>query len=288
MVAEKEIIWNEKIRKIIKEQKLTDKEVITLLQSSRKKPAKISTFKIKKKGFKYMYMSDTHIGHSAFLKEVFEEAVRLHKEFKPDFILHAGDHLDGMSGRPGHIYELTHIGFHQQIEYAAKLYNLFKCPIYGIDGNHDGYYAGKNNGGVIVGKELERRVKNYTHLGEMEGDLCVNGIKIKLFHANDGSSYAQSYKLQKLIESFTGGQKPHILHSGHYHKALAMFSRNVYGFESGTLCKQSKFMRGRKLQANIGFGFVTVYPSEHQGVGRIVHEYIPFYLPEEKPQGVKL
>lgn len=160
------------------------------------------------------------------------------KKEKPDFIIHPGDHLEGMSGRPGHIYELSEVGFQQQIKKAADLYSQFgNVPMYGIDGNHDQWYFNKGDKGVVVGEELERRLKNYTHLGQDEGDLEITPkVRIKLFHPNDGSAYATSYKLQKLIESFTGGEKPEIVHQGHYHKALYMFLRNIHGFESGTMC----------------------------------------------------
>jgi len=225
-----------------------------------------------------MYISDTHIGHQKFSEELFDKAIQLARREKVEFIVNAGDHLEGMSHRPGHVYELTHIGFNQQIKRAADLYNQFNgIPHYGIDGNHDQWYFRPQNAGVIVGEELEQRVKGYKNLGQDEGDLIVTpNLKIKLFHANDGSAYANSYKLQKLIESFSGGEKPAIVHSGHYHKALYMFTRGVHGFECGTLMGQSRWMRGKKIPAHMGFGIVDVYYNK-LGVERLKHEFIPHY-----------
>lgn len=228
---------------------------------------------------KYLYMSDTHIGHEKFLYELFDKAVKTVKKEKPDFIIHVGDHLEGMSNRPGHIYELNKVGFSQQIEHAADLYNQFPkgTPMYGIDGNHDQWYYKPQNMGVVVGDELEQRVKSYKNLGQDEADIVISPkVKLKLFHGNDGSAYAVSYKMQKLIESLTGGEKPQILHSGHYHKALYMFLRNVHGFESGTLCGQSKWMRGKKIPAHTGFGVVEVTYDKGGNV-EIDHKFIPDY-----------
>jgi hypothetical protein len=111
------------------------------------------------------------------------------KERKPDFILNAGDNLEGMSGRPGHIYELNCVGFKQQFNYCLELYKqLDEFDHYGIDGNHDQWYFKKNDGGVVVGEELEKSLKNYHHLGQDEGDIVVNKIKIKLYHGGDGTA----------------------------------------------------------------------------------------------------
>ena len=267
---------NEEIIKVVRSSKLTTEELKELL--TREPSIRYRTKKIKfsRQHFKYGYFSDCHIGHEKFREDLFMKAVELYKREHVDFIIDTGDHLEGMSGRHGQIYELTHLGFEQQMGYAEQLYNELPVKTYGIDGNHDAWYKKKMNGGLIVGKELGRRVKNYEHLGEMEGDLNINNVKIKLFHANDMTAYATSYKLQKLIESFSGGEKPNILHSGHYHKALYMFLRNVHGFESGCLMGQSEWMRGKKIQAHIGFGVVDVYINKN-GVERLIHEFYAGY-----------
>lgn len=101
-------------------------------------------------------------------------------------------------------------------------------------------------------------------------------LVIKLYHGGDGTAYADSYKIQKLIESFTGGEKPNIVFSGHYHKSLYLARRNIHGFEAGTLCSQTKFMRGKKIPAHMGFGIVDIFPDK-TGVPRIRHEWIQLY-----------
>ena len=258
---------------------LTEDEAIVALRSFKKgsRPVKHGSVTISRKSFSFGYLSDAHIGHKQFQPKLFEYLVKFFKREKPDFILNTGDHLEGMSGRPGHVYELDHVGFQQQFNYAKELYGqLDMFTHYGIDGNHDQWFYKKNDNGVVVGEELQKSLKNYRHLGQDEGDLEVNNIKIKLFHGNDGTAYATSYKLQKLIESFSGGMKPHILLSGHYHKALYMFSRGIHGLECGTVCGQTGWMRGKKIPAHMGFGFVRVY-FNHRGVERFIHEFIPWY-----------
>lgn len=259
--------------------RLTEEEALQALRSLKvgQKPRRSSSIEISGKSFAFGYFSDAHIGHKKFQPQLFEYMVKFFKQMKPDFILNPGDHLEGMSGRPGHIYELTHLGFKQQFGYTLRLYKMLDEWVhYGIDGNHDQWYFKKSDQGIVVGDELQKNLKNYRNLGQDDGNLTIGNIKINLYHGGDGTAYAQSYKLQKYIESFSSGMKPHIVLSGHYHKALYMFSRGVHGLECGTLCGQTNWMKGKKIPAHMGFGFVRVY-FNHRGVERFVHEFIPWY-----------
>lgn len=222
-------------------------------------------------------IGDTHIGHKMFDEEFFMKAVSYFNKEKVSAVYHVGDILEGMSGREGHIYELTKIGFQSQIKYASELFNEFKVPVFGITGNHDQWYLKKNNAGVDVGSELEKSVKKFTYLGMNEADVFLNGkIKMKLFHPNDGSAYATSYKIQKLMESFGEGEKPHLLFEAHYHKALYIFNRNIHGFESGTLMGQSEFMRLKKIPAHKGFWCVDLWIGD-KSIERLKPEFLAKY-----------
>lgn len=266
---------NDAIRKLADHNGLSDGELKAILVSARHKPNKPRSHKPKRtKRIKILAIADTHIGEKKFKDELFTKAVADSKEV--DVVLHAGDHLEGMSGRPGHIYELRHVGYQAQKTEAVNLYSAINKPIYGIDGNHDQWFKQKNNAGVVVGEELEVSLKNYTHLGEWEGDFHVDNLWIKLFHANDGTSYANSYKGQKLVESLTGGEKPNIILQGHYHKMLYQFTRNVHLFDCGTICGQTRFMRGKKLAAHMGYWILDIKYNSH-GVERIISEMIPWY-----------
>jgi predicted phosphodiesterase len=258
---------------------LTEEEAVETLKSLKKRRRPINSEKIVISGesFSFGYFSDAHIGSKYFNPELFAYMVKFFQEQKPDFILNPGDHLEGMSGRPGHVYELAQIGLSQQLKYAVELYGqLDNFDHYGIDGNHDQWYFKKGDQGTVVGEELQKSLSRYHNLGQDEATFTVNGINIMLYHGGDGTAYATSYKLQKLIESLSGGLKPHIILSGHYHKSLYMFNRGVHGLECGTLCGQTGWMKGKKIPAHMGFGIVRVFYN-HRGVERFVHEFIPWY-----------
>jgi len=228
--------------------------------------------------FKFGYFADAHMGEKHFHEELWREMIRVFRREGVKHVYSAGDNLEGMSGREGHIYELAHIGASAQLAYAEQMFGLAKdIKFHIIDGNHDAWFKDKNNAGLVAGAELARRCKNVQFLGEWEADVKLgDNCTMKLFHGNDGTSYADSYKIQKLIESFEGGKKPNIILSGHYHKQVAIFRRNVFGFECGTLCGQTRFMRGKKLQAHLGFGIIEVWTSG-DGVERLRHEFFPYF-----------
>lgn len=227
---------------------------------------------------RFGYYGDPHMGEKHFHEELWRAMIETFTKEGIKHVYGVGDNLEGMSGRPGHIYELAHIGADAQLNYAQSMFELApKLKFHVIDGNHDQWFKEKGNIGLVAGRELANRCPNVQFLGEWEADIVLaENCTMKMFHANDGTAYADSYKIQKLIESLEGGKKPNIILSGHYHKQVAIFRRNVFGFECGTLCGQTRFMRGKKLQAHKGFGIIEVWLGKH-GVERLRHEFFPYY-----------
>lgn len=138
------------------------------------------------------------------------------------------------------------------------------------------WFTGKADQGINVGMRLEEALNNFVYLGTEEADQVVENVRIKLFHGNDGGSYAISYRGQKIVESLDGGDKPHILITGHDHKSVFFQTRNVHVIGAGTLCEQTSFMRGKKLAAHRGYWLVDVWSNE-EGLVRIRPEWNPFY-----------
>lgn len=270
----------EKILKSVNKRGLTSGELERVLKSVENKAPeqKVAFSDYFGSKEKIGIISDSHIGHKEFDEPFWNHMVRVMKKEDVSRIYHVGDILEGMSGRDGHVYELSEVGFSQQIQKAEHLFNkLRQFDIFGINGNHDLWYQKKNNGGVNVSQELANRVENYNHCGDMEANIKIKRNKtMKLFHAGDGTAYAISYKMQKLMESFTGGEKPEVLLQGHYHKALYMFNRNIHGLDSGTLCGQTLWMRSKKIPAHKGFWIVDIELGKG-GIGSFKPAFYPGY-----------
>lgn len=257
-------------------EKLSEREIRAILSDTTTAQKIIPTVELSGSSFKFGIMSDTHIGHKCFREDWLLSAYEFWAREGCEFVYHAGDILEGMSGRDGQIYELSQLGFEDQVEHAAKLFERCPVPIRGITGNHDGWYKQKGNIGVCVGTVLENRCVNFTHIGDDEADEQIGNVKIKLWHGKDGASYALSYRTQKFVEQLSGGHKPHILISGHAHKAIHFDFRNVEIIEAGTLQAQTSFMRGKKLAAHPCVYCVEVW-QDNLGLQRIRVEKLKFY-----------
>lgn len=220
-------------------------------------------------------LTDTHLGSiytdPGMLNTAFEEM----KKAGVDFITHSGDVHEGLSHRAGHMYECSHLGYSAQLEHSREMFSQWKdSPIYMIDGNHDRWYI-KSNGALIV-EELCRGQENLHFIGHDEGNIKIGGITIKLWHGEDGSSYAFSYRIQKIVECFTGGEKPNVLICGHTHKGLYMFDRHIHCLSAGAIQKQSKWMRSKRAASHTGF-WITKMGINETGVTWIEPRWYPFY-----------
>lgn len=224
--------------------------------------------------YRFLWFTDPHMGEKHFkeyvLESAFEESYRL--GVKKAYL--GGDVSEGMSHRPGQIYELDKIGYDAQKEYAIEQLNKFDGEIYMIDGNHDRWFI-KSNGAIIV-KDICLANENWHYLGHDEGDVEVNGVIIRMFHGEDSSSYATSYRVQKLVESFQGGEKPNILLTGHTHKQGLFFERNIHCILGGCIEFQTKWMRSKRISAHVGFWIVDAVIADKE-VKSLTTTWYPIY-----------
>jgi len=221
-------------------------------------------------------LTDTHLGsiftHPDMIYQAFEEF----KKAKVDFITHSGDVSEGMSHRAGHIYELSHIGYNKQKEHSIEVLGQWTdTPGYVIDGNHDRWFI-KSSGAYIV-KDICEALPNYEFLGHDEGDISLKGkATLKLWHGEDGNSYALSYRLQKVIEALTGGEKPGAMIAGHTHKSIYIFERHVHCYSGGCIQRQTKWMRGKRIAAHTGFWIIDLWVNNN-GICKTTGTWHPFY-----------
>ncbi len=234
------------------------------------------------KRLRFGAFSDAHMGHKCYRGDALRKMVEDGKRQDIEFWINTGDTVEGMSGREGHIYELAHLGASEQLNFFEKEFALFDRPVYAIEAqdSHGGWFHSKGNAGLNIGEELERRSEHYHFLGYDEFDLILdNGLKIRLRHPGGGTAYALSYKAQKYISSISGGKKPHLLFTGHFHKALYMFYRNIHSIDAGCLCDQTPFMRKIGTPAHVGYWIVDVnmHKRKNAGIERVTVQFVPFF-----------
>ena len=250
---------------------------LSALAKGRRSIASGASISFDGKRIKVLAMTDTHIGSAYTEPAYIEAAIQEGIAQGCDIAVHAGDVTEGMSGRDGHVYELSHIGYKAQREAAIRALELWDVkPWYFISGNHDAWYLSKGNAGADIVADICESLGNAQYLGLHEGDIDINGVKVRLWHGEDVGSYATSYRLQKLIESFSGGEKPAVLLCGHTHKAGYFFERNVHAVTLGSIQKQSAWMRRKRLAAHCGFWILDMTIGDGE-VKSFSPTFYPFY-----------
>ena len=193
-------------------------------------------------------------------------------------VYHTGDILDGHRVYRGQEFELRDVGLDAQIDRLASI-QLANVPTRFITGNHDQSF--KTAAGVHVGKAIEAAARNWEFLGEeqarVEWVTPAGKFSLMLLHPGGGSSYALSYRPQKIVESLGGGTKPDMIGIGHYHKAEMMPSyRNVCAIQTGTFQRQTPFMARQGLAAHVGGWIVDVTVGNGHNV--IKAEFVAFFV----------
>lgn len=192
-------------------------------------------------------------------------------------IYHGGDVLDGHRVYRGQEFELRDVGLEAQIE-RFKRFNNHGLKTKFITGNHDQSF--KSLAGVPVGKIIAEANPDWEFLGEEQARVTFatssGSYELMLIHPGGGSSYALSYRPQKIVESLEGGTKPNMLAIAHYHKAEFMPSyRNVATIQTGTFQNQTPFMARQGLAAHVGGWIIQVRVGAKFNAVRA--EFIAFY-----------
>ncbi|MBU2072741.1 MAG: metallophosphoesterase family protein [Gammaproteobacteria bacterium] len=195
-----------------------------------------------------------------------------------EFILHCGDVCDGAKMYKGQEYEQSAIGWEAQ----AKCFEdnaPGDLPTHFITGNHD--ESLKKLAGMDPGSDLARRRPDWKLIGSCTGRVVLdagNGKSciVDLMHPGGGSSYAVSYRPQKIVEQLEGGTKPNMLFIGHFHKAEWMPAyRNVCVAQSGCLQWQTPYMRDKGLAAHVGGWIVKVRMGDNCNM--FAGSFVAFY-----------
>ena len=212
--------------------------------------------------FRFGAFGDLHAASKYTRWDVREDLTRRAEDFGAQAILDTGNWIDGE--KPFNRYDLEAVGLDAQVRVLANKYPKTNIPTYAVTGaDHEGWYT--KSEGIDVGRYCESVMRdaghNWSDLGYMEADIVLKnsntGISsiLRVMHAGGGSSYALSYRPQKIIESFEGGEKPAVLLIGHYHKLDCGLVRNVWYVQTGTQQDQTPFMRQKSIEAHIG-GFL--------------------------------
>ena len=181
-------------------------------------------------------------------------------------VLHAGDVCDGHKMYKGQEFEQSEIGWEAQVKFFEENAPGV-LPTHFITGNHD--ESLKKLAGIAPGPDLARRRPDWNCIGSCAGRITLDAghgrkCKVDLAHPSGGTSYALSYKSQRLVDALEGGTKPDMLFIGHFHKAEWLPTyRNINVAQTGCMQFQTPFMRDIPTPAHVGGWIVRVRMGEN-------------------------
>lgn len=192
-------------------------------------------------------------------------------------VYHTGDLTDGLKMRSGHEYELYEVSADEMRDDVVKNYpKRDGITTHFITGNHDASIY--KHIGYDIGQAIAYLRPDMEYLGR---DCAVVNLTpnctLEMRHPWDGTAYAISYKIQKMIEAMEADSKPNILAVGHYHKAEWIFYRNVHALQTGCFQSQTPFTRGKGISVWMGGYIVTVRVDENGYIQGFAPEFVPYY-----------
>lgn len=219
----------------------------------------VEIFSRKDNTFLFGACGDNHVGSKYHREDVTHDLYRRYTENDVQAVFNTGNWIDGEARF--NTYDIVAHGIDAQARLLAEIHPKVKFPTYAVWGDdHEGWYAQRD--GIDVGRYVEGIMRSEGHnwhdLGFMEAHVKLTNSNsgksciLSVVHPGGGSSYAVSYRPQKIIESLEGGEKPAVLLLGHYHKLDAGITRNVFYAQTGCGMDQSPFMRKKSIEAHVG------------------------------------
>lgn len=236
------------------------------------------------KKIKFGVLSDTHLNSKSCKLEELHDFYKQCKNNKCKFMLHAGDLIDGEGIYKGHEYEVDRLGFDNQICFFSENYpKINNLKTYFITGNHDRSYYKKT--GIDIGSYIAKIRPDMIFLGDDQGEIEINGIKIRLWHGLGSAAYSLSYKMQKYINNLPPGQKPRLLFVGHWHSYCHVFYRNIDAWLCGSFQSYTDLTVRMGVHPVILGMIITIYIQDQQIINieqKNIYYYINNYVDNNK------
>lgn len=224
--------------------------------------------------FAFGVASDQHLCSRYAREDVLNDLYDSFQRAGVDRVFNAGNWIDGEDEK--NRFDLEVHGLEPQVKYLCERYpkrdGLVTYAVWGED--HEGWYSRRE--AIDVGRFTEGQMRtagrtDWIDLGFVEARVDLinanTGARSTLvvMHPGGGSSYAYSYRPQKIVESLSGGEKPSVLVIGHYHKLSCNIIRNVWTIQAGCTEDQTVFMRKKGLEAHIGGHLITLEQDPQTG-----------------------
>lgn len=264
--------------------KLEEREVGLSKDMEPYKPLTVNTKDFFGGEIKFGAIADAHIGSKYERLDILNGLYDIFEKEGVKKVYVGGNYVDGEFYF--NKYEVYTKGFDDMIDNFLKKYPKRKgIKTYFVSGDdHEGWWMqreGLDPGRVVTDRQNNFDRDDLVDLGYQERDIIFKAPKgeaiMRIMHAGGGTSYADSYATQKMVESFAEGEKPHILLVGHYHKSIYHTPRGIHTLQLGTTQDQTRFMRKRKLRAHLGGWLVEMNQAPTGEINRFKPEWLQFW-----------
>lgn len=231
-------------------------------------------------------VADTHLGSKYERLDVLNDLYDLFKKEGVERVYHCGNYIEGEARF--NKFDINIYGMDAQVRYFCEQYPRRQgITTYFVAGDdHEGWYVQRE--GVDIGRYTEMRAREWgrddlVYLGYMEAFVALhhartgNVAQMLVCHPGGGSSYADSYVVQKILESYEGGEKPGVAWYGHYHKMLSGEYRNVWWGMPGCTKDQDVFARKKRLRYVVGGMLAWMKQDERGFLPRFRAESIRYF-----------
>lgn len=222
--------------------------------------------------YRFGAFGDLHAASKYTRWDVRADLTRKAEAFDAQVIFDTGNWIDGEASF--NRYDLETVGLDAQCRMLAKRYPVTDIPTFAVTGaDHEGWYV--KSEGIDVGRYAESIMREaghpWTNLGYMQADIVLRNVNtnvtsiLRVMHPGGGSSYALSYRPQKIIEAMEGGEKPGVLLIGHFHKLSPGLARNVWFIQTGCSQDQTPFMAQKAIEAHVGGALIEIEQDPETG-----------------------
>jgi hypothetical protein len=205
-------------------------------------------------------LGDTHLGSKFERLDVLNALYDWYAAEGITTVYHTGNMIEGCSSF--NLRERHKHGLDEQVDYFLDQYpqrpGITTHYITGDD--HEGWH--QRDAGMSVGRYIEMAAErrgrhDLRYLGFVEHDIefanRAGAFIVRVAHPGGGSAYALSYTPQKIVESYSGGEKPAVLLIGHYHKMEYIPAvRGVRVVQTGCTVDQGVWARKKRLAYHLG------------------------------------
>lgn len=236
----------EKILKIAEEKRMTPQELLKNIDATKHPsayPVCDLSPHVKNNQLTIGVVSDTCLNSMYERLDILHTAYQLFERLKVPYVLHCGNITDGYLRGPTHVEHIKNQGYYEMLDYIGEVYPNIGVPTYFIGGRNERTFFKRviSKQKTNVCEDIENVREDLKFLGWHTAKVRIaSNTTLALASPKSGSRkpYTVSHPIQKILESYGGGEKPDVQIVGYYNQRWSGVHLGVHALMIGTLQNQ--------------------------------------------------